>query len=228
VTRQVVFMVCMVVYLCMLWVGLVFFRDSPIFVVGVALNASPIALLILRLMLEDGRPRGLFNWETQSWAFLFGDTIGLPLALGAAAYGQRYVPDDSWFRSGWYLTLCVVIGVLGGTAFRFLMEVEAYTKANHASALMSPTKLTHDFVSYPLLLGGLMYLGLPVLVYQFRWVGVVALLGVAIWLAMCVRDAVHPPKPTNLHPGWMKEHFAPIPEKYGVQFRKPDIRRFDT
>jgi hypothetical protein len=206
-SKQMMLYVGLGLYLAALWAVLIHQRDHPFVVVQVAWLASPLLLLVLRVTLEDGLPEGLFSWKTQSWAFLFGDILWLPMAFGFAAYGQRFVPDDSVFRSFWWLTVCVVVGVGAGLLFHS-MDTGAYIDAGSEWALKSPSKWAHDFVAYPLLFGGLFYLGLPVAVHHFKWTGAVILLGVLLWIAMGGKDTVSKPRPANLHPDWNEGTFS--------------------
>lgn len=210
-SRQTLMYVGLGGWLVLLWALLVWQRTNPLALVFVALSASPLLLLALRVTLEDGQPTGLFNPSRASWAFLFGDVVWLPLAMAACAYGQRNLPDSGWHHTSWWLPLCVLLGLGAGLAFHFLMDQPAYVQAGWGQALYSPTKVAHDFVSYPLLFGGLAWLGVPVLVHDFKWAGAVGLVGVLLWGAMGARDATHPPKPENLHPRWSVTDFRVNP-----------------
>lgn len=194
-------------WLVLLWALVVWQRTNPLALVLVALAASPLLLLALRVTLECGKPPGLFDPSRASWAFLFGDVLWLPLAMAACAYGQRNLPEQGWFRDWWWLPLCILLGIGAGLAFHFLMDQPAYVQAGWGQALYSPTKVAHDFVSYPLLLGALAWLGVPVLVHDFRWTGAIALVGVLLWGAMDARDATRPPRPQELHPQWDATEF---------------------
>lgn len=194
-------------WLVVLWIGLVTWRDQPVAAVAIALLSSPLLLLFLRMFVEDGRPKGLFNPATQSWAFFFGDVLWLPLAFAAAAFGQRFVPDDSWFRTSWWLGVCVVVGGIAGIVFHKLDQA-AYVTAGHGQAVMSPSKLAHDFVSYPLLFGGLLFLAVPVVIHHFVWAGAISVAGVLLWGAMGARDMSSPPRPQDMHPKWDTRHFS--------------------
>lgn len=207
--KQTALILGLLYFQLVLWVGLMSSRDRPFVAAAVALLASPLLLLILRRWFEGGHPTGLLHPRTQSWAFLFG-VIAIAVAFGIAAYGHQSVPADSRFHTTWYWLVCVLIGMVAGATFHYGMELKAYAEARHGAALASPTKLAHDFVSYPLLLGGLLYVWIPVLVYQFRWTGASVLACVVVWAAMIIRDALHPPEPANLHPKW-------DPRKFSVQ-----------
>lgn len=200
----------LVVYLVILWRIVVFRGDEPLTMMLTAWLASPLPLLFLRFVLEDGTPAVSFDLSTQSWALLLGDVFFLPAAMATVAYGQQFVPAESMFRSWQWLVVCVAAGLAAGFAFHFLMEVKAYTDAGWAEALMAPTKLFHDFVSYPFLFGALLYLGIPVLAHQFWWIGAAGLAGVLLWGAAAFHDATKPPRPQDLHPLWDTENFSVI------------------
>ena len=206
-SRQTLLYAGLIAWLAVLWAFLVYQRESPLGAAVVALLSSPILLLVLRQTLEKGEPAGLFSPATQSWAFLFGDVLWLPASFAAAAYGQRFVQDDSKFHSHWWLAGCVVIGVVAGVVFHKL-DQEVYVLNGHGLALVSPTKLAHDFVAYPLLFGGLLFLGLPVLVHRFWWAGATALIGVLLWGLMGVADAKRSLDPKDLHPKWNERAFS--------------------
>lgn len=197
----------LLVWLCTLWTVVVTMSTNPVVMAGTAWLASPVLLFVLRVFLEDGQPEGLFDPGRASWTFLFGDLIGLPLAMGAAAVGQRQLGDSGWFRSPLWLLCCIVLGILAGAAFHFLMDQPAYVEAGWGQALYSPSKVAHDFVSYPLLFGAITWLGVPVLVHEFMWSGAVALIGVLVWVAMAAKDATNPPRPQDLHPKWSADKF---------------------
>lgn len=171
-----------------LWVGLV-----PILI-------SPCAMLVIRVLAEDGRPKGLFSLTTQSWAFLFGDTLALPLAFLAAAWSWRRLAPDGWYTRSLWLVMAIAIGLLVAVGWR-LLEVRGYTTAGYADLLGSPSKLWHDLVVYPVLGSTLVWAGIPAMVYDFRYTGWLVVMGVVVWVALGVLDnTVHHLDPADLHP----------------------------
>lgn len=191
-----------------IWVILAVNPNRPIVLVITAWLASPLPLLFLRLTMEESFG-GLFSVKTQSWALLFGDTLWLPLAFGAAALGHGLVPENSFFRSWLWLVSCIVVGVAAGTVFHALDTI-AYNNAGAELALLSPTKLAHDFVAYPFLFGGLLYIGLPVMMHDFRGYGLPVLLLVCMWGLMGYADSQRGLNPLNLHPLWDVASFRVI------------------
>lgn len=161
---------------------------------------SPMAMVLLRAFMEPAAQMpGIMNLNTQSWAFLFGDLIGLPIALGASALAWQRI-DAAWPFTSWWFAASVALGVAIGLVFRFLVNAPGYT-GDDASRMLSPTSLWHDFVVYIVCATLLIYLGAPALAHDFSGFGWVALLGFAFWLAMGACDAtIHRLEPANLHP----------------------------
>lgn len=185
---------------------------NPFVAVILALLASPVLLPLLRWTFE---PRfssvlAMFDPRTQSWTFVFGDTLFLPFAFAFASLAYQSVPADSIFKSWLYLGLCIGLGIGAGVAFHYGMQVPAYTDAGLAEALNSPTLRAHDFVAYPFLFGGLLYIGIPGLVHHWQWTGTIALVGVLLWGVAAVGDAIDPPQPKSLHPKWDQLRFCVI------------------
>lgn len=165
---------------------------------------SPVAMLVLRLVLEGGRPSGMLDLRTQSWAFLVGDTIFLPLALVFAALGQRVLAtnstDPSWYRSIWWLVASLAIGLVAAYVFRNVLDAPNYVSAGAADLLQSPTKIWHDLVVYPAIAGGLVYLATPLVIHDFSGFGWVVVACLGGWLALGVLDGLRGLNPRDLHP----------------------------
>lgn len=179
-------------------------------------TASPILILMLRFTLElewdIGREASTYLPSNQSWAFLFGDTIALPFTafVLALAWRRLDVSSSRWFMSWWWLPLCVVVGLAFGYWFHFIQDGPAYINASVPEALNSPTKWAHDFVSYPVIMAGLLYLGVPVLTHLFWPYGAAGLLGIALWFAFGARDMSAGLDPSLFHPQWDTDRFSVI------------------
>ena len=178
-------------------------------VVLAAWLASPLLLLVLRITMEDGMPAGLFSPKTQSWAFMFGDTVFLTFAFIVVTIGHRRISGHDWYQQWWWVGACFGVGMLGGYVFHYL-DTSVYMDAGAGLALNSPTKLAHDFVAYPVLLGGLLCLGVPVVLYEFKWVGALFFVGLLGWGLMGARDAKAGLAPTKLHPNWSSTQFEVV------------------
>lgn len=162
---------------------------------------SPLMMLIVRIGWENGKPDGLLDPRTQSWAFLFGDTIMLPIALGAAAYSWRSLPAEGWHRSTWWFWLSVAVGVVFALVFHFVLNAPNYVKAGNGDMMGSPTSIWHDVVVYLSLATLLVFLGAPAVVMNFTGTGWIVVAGVVGWLAFGAADAtIHPLEQTDLHP----------------------------
>ena len=165
---------------------------------------SPIGMAIVRIIFEPNvrrgpwfRSGGMFSLRTQSAAFLFGDLVGLPVALWGAGMSGR----DGWVATShvpWFL-LSVFVGLAASIAFT-IMDVRAYTAGGHAGRLNAPTKRWHDGFVYASCAMLVVYYGGPAVWFDFTGYGWVALLGVVFWLGMGVVDMFRKPDPANLHP----------------------------
>lgn len=134
------------------WIAIVGIFLAPIII-------SPVAMAFIRHQYENGSPKGMFDFRTQSWAFLFGDSVALPVALSAALYAvQKDAPE--WMYRWWWLLLAVATATIATFGFR-TMDKSGYIASGNADRLHSPTKLWHDFVVYPILGFPLFYLGIP-------------------------------------------------------------------
>lgn len=169
--------------------------------VALPIVLSPFMMLVLRVTAEHGKPNGLLNPKIQSWAFLFGDSIALPVAFGAAA-SWGHDASGLWSQGiGIFVSLVTAAVISGG--FRHF-DAQRYRASGNADRLLSPTKWWHDFVVYPILVTILVYLGIPVLVHHFGSVHCwLMLAGIAAWLAFGVIDiTIIKPDPARQHPRW--------------------------
>ena len=162
--------------------------------------ASPFIFLVHALAYERGKyGRGVtvrevfssvFSPRRQAWSFLFGDLILLPAVFGVTAHAWSQHPVRS-FSTGWlaWFFISLAVGVVTGLAFHFVMETPAYKKDGHAASLNSPTKWMHDFVTYPTLVGALLF-AIPVIMPDagFDWHAIVVMQLLAAWGLLCVAD----------------------------------------
>ena len=121
----------------------------------------------------------VFSPKISALQFLYGDSIFLPFALAMFAAALAHEHHSSWHVTIWWYVVAVVIGSLAGLVFH------AHDQKNYdPERFNSPAKLVHDFTAYPLLLGGLVFLGVPALINglaQLDWVAlVIIVLGVVV------------------------------------------------
>lgn len=174
-------------------------------VVMVAWFASPILFLIFALIFEresvEAGGRGatvgqvfasVFNPRKQAWSFLVGDLIILPAAFAVAALRWSMSDYRMDLSLLWWWIASFAIGVVAGCGFHYGIDRPEFTKKGMAASLNSPTKLLHDFVSYPVLIGGLFFVVGPILLdtngYDFAhaWHLYVILGLVAVWFVLGV------------------------------------------
>lgn len=177
-------------------------RGNWVVVAAVPVIVSPVLMWFIRQVWEGGEPEGMFNPATQSWAFMFGDSLALPLALGAAAISWHTIDSDSWFRSPTWLIVSLFFGIALACIWHFVLDGPGYTELGYADLLGSPTKIWHDFTVYASLGGALCYLGIPALAKDFTGVGWVALIGLVLWgvLGLLFDNVLRELDPADLHP----------------------------
>jgi hypothetical protein len=172
------------------------------------LFASPILLAVLAVTVEYRSLMNVFNVDKQSWSFMFGDTFALTAAVAFAALARRYYVVPEIFSSLGWAIICLASGLAAGFAFHH-MDSNNYISAGAAAALDSPTKLAHDFVAYPVLFGGLLCVGIPLLVVRSNYTWLV-LACVGVWVLFGVCDARRGLNPLDMHPEWDESSFSSI------------------
>lgn len=171
--------------------------------VATAWLASPILFPVFALIFEresvEAGGRGatvrevltsVFSPRTQAWSFLLGDLVILPGAFAVAAL--RWSTSDYRIDLSvlWWLIVSLAFGVAAGFGFHYGIDKPGFTEKGKAASLNSPTKLLHDFVSYPVLGGGLLFAVGPIwldtrwndLAHDWHLYAILAL--VAAWLVL--------------------------------------------
>ena len=179
----------------------------------VPLVVSIYGMLAVRAVVEETLPNGMYNPKTQSWAFLFGDSLVLPAAMLFIALGREGSVLPAFADSGKWLFAAGLIGLVLGNGFH-MWEVDSYRKQDAMDALDAPTKIWHDYVVYPVLVGTIVWAGVPLLVadWQGLWVFFgpwtwLALASIGIWFALGALDGKRGLRVYNMHPAWDKTHF---------------------
>ena len=205
--REAWFNVIMLVAAAGSFLALVYFgsRGNAWAAAAVPVVVSTIGMGVVRYTADFGQPHGAFiySYRTQSWAFLFGDLIGLPLLFWGAAKGWQKFEDvhNSWYGSKWWLLAAVVLGILLSMAWYHGMNAPGYRKEGLETLLYSPTSRWHYHVVYKSLASAIIFLGVPVIGYQFKGFGMVVLAGLLVWGLFGAADATfHKLILTNLHP----------------------------
>ena len=135
---------------------------------GAVLVAWVISPVIFTLVAacEGRHPYGVFHPRKQSLAFVFGDTIFLPLAYGMLALEVRHA-SYSFDLSATWIWSWFAVGVLVGILFHTADSV-VYAKSGYAVEARSYGKILHDLFIYPALLGAMLIAGVGVL-HQSSW-----------------------------------------------------------
>jgi hypothetical protein len=166
----------------------------------IALGFSIIPMYLVQRFLEKRRPN--YNPRTQSWAFLFGDSLCLPTAMAALAVMRSRIDGDGWFNSiGWSLAAAL----FGFAATMIAILVDRGLWDYSPGRLVSPSKLLHDYFTFPIFLGVLFY-GLAYLIEApwspHAYAPILILISIAGWAAMLGRDVAVGLDPTKFHPEW--------------------------
>lgn len=225
------YMLVLAVLLYVVLTGVTFLAPNVLLVFAVAWVASPILFFVFAYTYERASKsaggRGatakevfvsVFGPKEQAYSFLYGDTLLLPGALAAAAYYWQNTDNRVDLSLWWWWILSLVIGIAAGFGWHFKMETPGYTEKGFAPSLNSPTKLFHDFVSYPVLFGGLVFVTFPMF-FHIRWdlwadwpiVAILALVGAWLFLGAKVdNDRAKKLVPWN-HSGYDLENQVCIP-----------------
>lgn len=204
-------------YVCLaIWALLMFtmlvksVRDGNAFIaVTCVLLASPILLAILAVEVEGRQLNELVSLRHGAWSFLIGDTLVLTSAVAFAALGWRSISHEGWIVSWWWTMSCALIGLGAGALFH-KWEIGKYMREGAGDRLLSPTKLAHDFVAYPVLFGALTCIGIPLLMHRswHSWAALVCV--IIIWGGLAVCDGLRGLSPLELHPGWDATDFRVV------------------
>lgn len=208
-----------------------------------AMFISP-GLPMLAVRLEGRSLSQVVDLDVLPWSLAVGDPFIIPLAAGIAAHfykfhsldkpwplrGPRRLSESHWLRRSlrslepnWatWMVLWFCIGVLVGVLFYFQLDGPAYELVGRMRALLSPTKLMHDFVVLPALWGAMFCACLPILRHTsgcvcrlprhddgkdndggknwHRWALVACFIG---WAMLVANDGQRGLDLTQLHPLW--------------------------
>lgn len=187
-------------------------RKGSISVATIPILVSIIGMGVVRAIWERNSPltvADMYNPATQSWAFLFGDLLALPMALGFSAVAWRKMSSSSWFWSDAWAVVAIISGILISLMWHHLLEAPAYTAAGFEDMLETPTKIWHDTVVYGILSTLLIYLGVPAVITDWRRTGGAAVMAFVVWGALGFADAtVHELHIPDLHPPHDTTSFA--------------------
>jgi hypothetical protein len=185
------------------------FAPKP-FVALIPLMISFAGAAVLRWVLERTYVNVMFAPKTQSWAFLFGDSIALTVAMTMIWFARsEVVPGGFWAGGSWFL-ISAGIGLLAGICFR-LADRGRYLDFGAERLLVSPTKVWHDFVTYPVIVGAMVWAGLPLLFPEYWvWQTGAAVVAILAWAVLGVRDIRCNLDPFYLHPAWDTRKFSVI------------------
>ncbi len=167
-----------------------------------ALFASTIPMALVAYWIEGRGPATIFSLTKGSWAFILGDALALPLVAGASALVWKHIDAASWWRSGWWTVIAIIIGLGASAGFHWIIDAGAYSAAQNSS----PTKIVHDMVAYTVLFSGLTLLAVPAILQGWTlgpvFGSVLAIFGIAAWGLFGLHDAMAKLNPNDLHVAW--------------------------
>lgn len=170
-----------------------------------AILISP-GLPAVAVMIEDRSLQQVANLALLPWSLAIGDTFLIPLAAIVAASAYRSHPEP--FRTAWTVSWWL-IGLAVGVLFYTVLDGPAYAAVGRSAALLSPTKLMHDFVVMPALWGG-MFCACLLLLRHATWHRYVLVACFVGWATLVVVDGQRGLDLTQLHPLWDADHFRQI------------------
>jgi hypothetical protein len=211
VKKQFAMYVGFAAYAVVIYASAVELMFSPIPFVGlIPLMVSFVGAALLRWEMERLYVDVMFHPKAQSWAFLFGDSIALTVAMAMIWFARsEVVPGGFWAEGSWFL-ISAHIGLLAGICFR-LADRGRYHRFGAEQLLVSPTKVWHDFVTYSVIAGVMVWAGFPLLLPEYWvWETGVAVVAILAWGVLGVRDIRRNLNPFYLHPRWDARKFSVI------------------
>ncbi len=147
-----------------------------------ALVSSHGLTIIGRVGIDHKSFGAAFDPRTQSWAMLADAFLAVAVAL--ASYGRRYLSPEPWWN--WRLTIAYGLGWVLIASRVLWLDWPNYIRVGGEALLYSPAKLLHDFVTYLVLAGAMIYLALPVLTKGLWLQTAIPCLIVGCWLVWVV------------------------------------------
>lgn len=198
-------------------------NGKPVQAAAAAYCSGPIPILLVGTLVEDRNLGEMLRTGLKVWALSLGDYVALPLAAALLALAFKHMPKtrqvygvDSlgpievpmWYRRPlwWWGTL--VFGFCAGLAFHLTDKIHYPVLAAN-----SPGKLTHDFIVYVILAGGLLHGLIPALLKRVSRKLALCALGLLIaWAIMVAIDStINIPSPGMLHRQYDWEHLKVVP-----------------
>lgn len=192
-------------------VGSVLKNDQTVYVVlfaSIPFIVSISGMFLIRTKLERLSAKGMFSLRTQSWAFVLGDAVALPITFFCLTWSHRSHEMNSFFESRGWTLLALLVGVTVGIVFRKI-DSARYNDASRAGALKSPTKIWHDLGVYPILAGLTVWSGVPLLIDGPSGAEYGVLGGLLLWACFGAYDLFRPPVISIQHPLWDTSTFRP-------------------
>lgn len=164
--------------------------------IAVLLVAIAISAVMMQLVAHCYEARWMWPPRAQFRAFIYGDTIFLPLtALSLAVVYQNGDGDTGLVERGWWHGALIIVIVLLAAASRMKEEGDSFYSSRQMN---SPTKLWHDLVVIPVFAMLLLYPLPEFLTASFSVWHLIAVLGFAVWLGLLI-EPTNSPKCRTAH-----------------------------
>ena len=179
-------------------------QSNVLAVIFLALLVSPVTFGLLAWQFEGGlfRVYEVFDPRIQSWAFL-SDLFVFPATLAFAALARKQVSEPNLSTNVYWHVISVAVAVAVAVGFHFV-DKDSYDDEQ----LQSPTKVWHDWVTYPVLASALMVVAMPLLANFNSYASAILVL-IFSWIGLCIWDGFRPLDPQKLHIRWNVEKFMP-------------------
>jgi hypothetical protein len=153
----------------------------------------------------------------QYWSFYYGDLV-LPLGIGLIAYMAEDL-HGNWYRASWFQWLALGLGLTGGLG-QVALEIKnrQYTRQQ----FLSPTKIWHNLILWPVMAYWLISGGLAVMFSSPGHELAKSLLGacIGLWVAFSVYDAKFIRPRAHVNFSWL-DWFAHADQPYRQNSNPP-------
>lgn len=180
--------------------------SSAVALAFLTLVMSPVLPVFTTIAKEGRSLKKAIDLKTQSWAFLLGD-VGLAIGLMFGTIAWQALPAGGFWTSWVWLVACLLFGLTAGVVFH-VWDRNNYRKAGAIAHADAPSKIVHDLLVYPYLVGILHFVWVPLLFNGMpHWGAWVLTSMVAVWAILMIRDNVVGMNPHELHPPytWQSE-----------------------
>jgi hypothetical protein len=208
----VCFLVALAFFSCIVWLD----HSGQWLLAGLVAAASSYTVMAVARNIIEGSDLPLFDLKHGSWAFLIGDAgLGLAVMAGSYTRNSHHWDNSSWGSSTTWAAVALIVGYGMGLGFHYVLDKGGYTKVRADALLYSPSKMAHDFVTYPALAGAMVYICVPVAfssIWRYNTGPYLMMLAFLVWIVGVAHDASGLDV-WKLHPvyDWKQHKVVPAP-----------------